>query len=398
MALRGPSRQPLSPLFLLLLLLLLLPWRCPGAEPAHPEQVHLSFQGEPGSMTVTWTTWVATDSEVQFGLEPGEILPARVRGTCSPFVDGGILRRTLFMHRVVLRGLTPGVRYAYRCGSIRGWSRRFRFVALRPGPDWSPRLAVFGDMGADNPQALPRLRGDTQRGLYDAVLHVGDFAYNMDQDNARVGDRFMRLIEPVAATLPYMTCPGNHEERYNFSNYKARFNMPGDTEGLWYRTHCPPTPDLRPLPFLHEAGTWVPPTSSPSPRRFTSSSTMAATWSRSSFAGWRGTCRKPTRTGRRGPGSSPWATGPCTAPTPTWTTAPCTRARSAEVSSASATAWRIFSTNTGSTWSCGLTNIPMSGSGPSTTTRCTMAVEKLRTPTPTPPSTSSPDLPAVRSC
>lgn len=41
----------------------------------------------------------------------------------------------------------------------------------------------------------------------------GDFAYNMDQDNARVGDRFMRLIEPVAANLPYMTCPGNHEQR-----------------------------------------------------------------------------------------------------------------------------------------------------------------------------------------
>ena len=28
--------------------------------------------------------------------------------------------------------------------------------------------------------------------------------------------------------MPYMTCPGNHEYHYNFSNYKARFNMPGD--------------------------------------------------------------------------------------------------------------------------------------------------------------------------
>ncbi|XP_038622962.1 acid phosphatase type 7 [Tachyglossus aculeatus] len=232
MAVLGPVCQPLS--HLLFLLLLLVPWSCSGAEPAHPEQVHLSFQGEPGSMTVTWTTWVAAASEVQFGQAPGEILPLRAQGTSSPFVDGGILRRTLYMHRVLLRGLTPGVRYVYRCGSNQGWSRRFRFVALRPGPDWSPRLAVFGDMGADNAQALPRLHRDAQRGLYDAVLHVGDFAYNMDQDNAQVGDRFMRLIEPVAATLPYMTCPGNHEENYNFSNYRARFNMPGDTEGLWY--------------------------------------------------------------------------------------------------------------------------------------------------------------------
>lgn len=66
---------------------------------------------------------------------------------------------------------TPSV---YRCGSAQGWSRRFRFRALKKGPHWSPRLAVFGDLGADNPRALPRLRRDTQQGMYDAVLHVGE--------------------------------------------------------------------------------------------------------------------------------------------------------------------------------------------------------------------------------
>nr|XP_054318612.1 acid phosphatase type 7 isoform X1 [Pongo pygmaeus] len=205
-----------------------------GAPSAAPEQVHLSYPGEPGSMTVTWTTWVPTRSEVQFGLQPSGPLPLRAQGTFVPFVDGGILRRKLYIHRVTLRKLLPGVQYVYRCGSAQGWSRRFRFRALKNGAHWSPRLAVFGDLGADNPKALPRLRRDTQQGMYDAVLHVGDFAYNMDEDNARVGDRFMRLIEPVAASLPYMTCPGNHEERHNFSNYKARFSMPGDNEGLWY--------------------------------------------------------------------------------------------------------------------------------------------------------------------
>lgn len=33
---------------------------------------------------------------------------------------------------------------------------------------------MFGDMGADNPKALPRLRRDTQQGMFDAVLHVGE--------------------------------------------------------------------------------------------------------------------------------------------------------------------------------------------------------------------------------
>ena len=51
------------------------------------------------------------------------------------------------------------------------------------GTDWSPRFAVFGDMGNTNAQSLPRLQEETMLGYYDAILHVGDFAYNMDDVN-----------------------------------------------------------------------------------------------------------------------------------------------------------------------------------------------------------------------
>lgn len=49
-------------------------------------------------------------------------------------------------------------------------------------------------------------------GLYDAIIHVGDFAYDMNSDNARVGDEFMNQIQSIAAYVPYQVCPGNHEE------------------------------------------------------------------------------------------------------------------------------------------------------------------------------------------
>ena len=58
-------------------------------------------------------------------------------------------------------------------------------------------------------------------GTIDAVLHVGDFAYDLRDDNARFGDAFMNQIQPIAAYVPYMVCPGNHEDAYNFSNYKV---------------------------------------------------------------------------------------------------------------------------------------------------------------------------------
>ena len=37
------------------------------------------------------------------------------------------------------------------------------------------------------------------------------FSLNI-QDQAKVGDDFMNQIQPIAAYLPYMTCPGNHEQ------------------------------------------------------------------------------------------------------------------------------------------------------------------------------------------
>ncbi len=40
---------------------------------------------------------------------------------------------------------------------------------------------------------------------------LGDMAYDMDTDNGRYGDQYMNSIESIAAYIPYMTCPGNHE-------------------------------------------------------------------------------------------------------------------------------------------------------------------------------------------
>jgi hypothetical protein len=47
---------------------------------------------------------------------------------------------------------------------------------------------------------------------FDGVVHVGDFAYDMEEREGVQGDLFMRQIEPIAARLPYMTSMGNHKK------------------------------------------------------------------------------------------------------------------------------------------------------------------------------------------
>lgn len=194
-----------------------------------PEQIHLSYGATPDRMIVTWVTMdPVSSSAVEYGQDK---LDKIEYGTQDLFTDGGFEKRKMTIHRVLLSNLTPGQTYKYHCGSPNfGWSSLFTFTAMPSGTDWSPHFAIYGDMGNVNAQSLPRLQEETMQGVYDAVLHVGDFAYDMDSDNARVGDAFMRQIEPIAAYIPYMTCPGNHEWMYNFSNYKNRFSMPSSSD------------------------------------------------------------------------------------------------------------------------------------------------------------------------
>ncbi|CAF0964712.1 unnamed protein product [Adineta steineri] len=191
-----------------------------------PEQIHISYGLDPSLMIVTWVTLnPINESIVEYGED--DMLSQRATGNVSIFQDDGTEKRLEYIHRVVLRDLRPGQRYFYHCGSdVYGWSPLFWFTAMRNDSNFVLRTAVYGDMGKDNAQSMTRLQEETQLGHFDFILHVGDMAYNMDSDNARYGDEFMNAIESIAAYIPYMTCVGNHESNYNFSQYFAKFSMP----------------------------------------------------------------------------------------------------------------------------------------------------------------------------
>ena len=68
----------------------------------------------------------------------------------------------------------------YHCGSDQAWSDLFHFTNRRSDRWWVPKIAAFGDMGSVNAQSVPTLEEEVARGTIDVVLHVGDFAYNLD--------------------------------------------------------------------------------------------------------------------------------------------------------------------------------------------------------------------------
>lgn len=124
------------------------------------------------SQGLAWVTWDVPDDDDDDDENDADADDAPYVSLSSGLSVGPVGRSWSLLHYLTeVCFFLPSV---YRCGSSQGWSRRFRFTALKNGVHWSPRLAVFGDMGADNPKALPRLRRDTQQGMFDAVLHVGE--------------------------------------------------------------------------------------------------------------------------------------------------------------------------------------------------------------------------------
>ena len=87
----------------------------------------------------------------------------------------------------------------------------FRLKTLPDPKGWQPRLLIFGDLGNDNARTLPMMDTEVQQDLHDFVLHLGGFAYNLEDSNGQVGDAFFRQIEPMASYKPYQVLVGKPE-------------------------------------------------------------------------------------------------------------------------------------------------------------------------------------------
>lgn len=210
----------------------------------------------------------------------------KVPASSEQFVDNGTLHHTQYVHRVTTAVLLSQHSYTYQMsiassGSPSLSSRShgatgaclssppLHFRARLRGPGDVARLAVFGDFGLVNPVSFPGLLADARARHLDAIVHVGDFAYDMYADNATMGDEWFNFVEPVYSPVPVMTCigvpfflfvgrcplawlflycwalvtSGNHEGMYNALNYRKRFSMPSreDTDNLFYSFDFGPT-------------------------------------------------------------------------------------------------------------------------------------------------------------
>ena len=196
--------------------------------------IHLGVSSEPSQLFVQWTLAGsgADTQRVEYGTSPSALTGSAVARVWS-WADASTGRS--YTHAAAtLSELAPGSVVYYKVGSDDGWSAITKTVATRAPADFSEaaplKIGWLGDLGLVNDQALPYLLNET----LDLFIHVGDYAYDLQDANGAVGDVFEEMIEPFTSRTPYNGCPGNHEGGLSFAHYTNRFSyMAGDnTSGL----------------------------------------------------------------------------------------------------------------------------------------------------------------------
>jgi len=198
------------------------------------EQIHISLGQSQRNIWVNYVTLIQPKvSYVLFGKSPAK-LNQRVNSSVKQFIDGGKLNKTRWIQEAGLLNLDLGVQYFYQIivdDSINSLAEpiyNFSTISETRGFSEPLRISMFGDYGVVNDQSHDRLEYESLNDHFDLIIHAGDFAYNLDDENGDRGDLFMNQQQSFLSHVPYQVCAGNHESNYEFSHYKARFHMPGE--------------------------------------------------------------------------------------------------------------------------------------------------------------------------
>jgi hypothetical protein len=222
--------------------------------PDTPEQVHISFASHQVAQPITsmMATWIT------MRYAPGAVAYYKRAGVAEPWTASAAAVNTTYsnggwigvIYTAIMADLRHDTRYDYRVGThgvADGLSKTFSFKTLpiHAGTPGRPlRVASYADLGVQHSNyTIALVEKMVVAGEIDFVLHYGDIAYSFyDHHKA---DEFGRNIEPIAAAVPYMTVPGNHERLWNFTVYRKRWQQwrttPGQpADAMYYDFHAGP--------------------------------------------------------------------------------------------------------------------------------------------------------------
>lgn len=219
--------------FLTVAIILMLPPAAAQGATVGPSGIHLAWGSDPKTMvSISWTSSPDPSARVESGETTG--YGTNVAATPRPLPG-----RPTLAYTATLTGLKAGTTYHYRVVSS-GASRDFNFTTAPEGPaefrvtawgDQGVQTAALGESDGDNPNRVTALGARLAPAFH---LHPGDLSYS--NGVPETWDAYFAMLEPFAASVPYMPALGNHEREagQGFAQYDARFALPSTGAGRWY--------------------------------------------------------------------------------------------------------------------------------------------------------------------
>lgn len=97
----------------------------------------------------------------------------------------------------------------------------------------SARFIQIGDMEYSNNSAYTfQALNQMDWRKYDGLIHAGDYAYNLNNDDCIRGDRYFNALSNVLPVVPCMFILGNHENSDNGRSFNYRFRLPDYNEKM----------------------------------------------------------------------------------------------------------------------------------------------------------------------
>ncbi|HPO16595.1 MAG TPA: FN3 domain-containing metallophosphoesterase family protein, partial [Candidatus Hydrogenedentes bacterium] len=185
----------------------------------------------PGEMTVCWITNVPATGWVEYGEEFSQ------RAHASHF---GLIDAMTHIHRVTLKGLTPGASVDYRVAAKRVFGiypicgrfgasmhdAKHTFRVPNPAAD-KVSFVVISDLH-DRPDHLPQLTRVTNIKQHDFVVFNGDTFTYVNNEYQIISHLLRPASELFAAEIPFVLVRGNHEARGAFARHLPEYvSLPG---------------------------------------------------------------------------------------------------------------------------------------------------------------------------
>jgi hypothetical protein len=217
-----------------------------------PEQIHLTFAGDPSSSVfISWASAAqALNPRVILGGASGRTNAHAIQRTYTDGLNG----QSVFTYHVKIEGLEPDTvfQYAVTADNDRNRSQPFK-ASFKTAPRGRVpfRWTSYGDLATpvtswvlSSPQSRFAVEAVER---FEPLFHLlnGDLCYANLNPAAQpaVWADFGNNVQVSAAHRPWMPCPGNHEIEFGngahgLNSYLTRYSLPDNGTsfaGLWYR-------------------------------------------------------------------------------------------------------------------------------------------------------------------